>query len=139
MSEYENGLTPGKEIKVFDTEIGKIGIAICWDIFFPEHIRAMQKQGVDIIINPTAGYRIERIKERCVESGAYIVTSVAAGFEKSAIFNPLGNVLADASLNYGYACVEVDITEPQYYFYQSYPAYTASKNIYLNEARFDLY
>ncbi len=139
MSEYESGLTPGKEIKVFDTEIGKIGIAICWDIFYPECIREMQKQGVDIIINPTAGYKYERINQRCQESGAYIVTSVAAEFEKSGIFNPLGEMIANAATNYGYAIAEVDITKPEHMFYLSYPTFTESKNIYLNEARFDLY
>ena len=139
MSEYESGLTPGKEIKVFDTEIGKIGIAICWDIFYPECIREMQKQGVDIIINPTAGYMYERINQRCQESGAYIVTSVAASFENSGIFNPLGEMIANAGTNYGYAIAEVDITKPKHMFYLSYPTFTESKNIYLNEARFDLY
>lgn len=139
MSEYENGLTPGKEIKVFDTDIGKIGIAICWDIFYPECIREMQKQGVDIIINPTAGYLYERINQRCQESGAYIVTSVSSSFEMSGIFNPSGEMIANAAANFGYAICEVDINKPQYWYYLSYPALTESKNIYLNEARFDLY
>lgn len=139
MSEYENGLTPGNEIKVFDTDIGKIGIAICWDIFYPEYIREMQKQGVDIIINPTAGYLYERINQRCQESGAYIVTSVASSFEMSGIFNPRGEMIANAGTNYGYAIAEVDILKPEYWYYLSYPALTESKNIYLNEARFDLY
>ena len=139
MGEYENGMTPGREIKVFDTEIGKIGIAICWDIFFPEHVRAMQKQGVDIIVNPTAGYRQDRIHERCTESGAYIITSVAASFDKTGIFNPYGEMIDNAGTHYGYACAEVDITKPYYCFYQSYAADTAAKNVYLNEARFDLF
>lgn len=139
MGEYENGMTPGREIKVFDTEIGKIGIAICWDIFFPEHIREMQKQGVDIIVNPTAGYTKERICERCFEAGAYIVTSVASSFEKSGIFTPAGQMIDNAAMHYGYACAEVDITKPNYTFYLSYAANTESRNIYLNEARFDLY
>lgn len=139
MAEYEKGLTPGKEIKVFDTDIGKVGIAICWDIFFPEHIREMQKQGVDIIVNPTAGYLYERVNQRAQESGAYIITSVAAGYEKSGIFDPRGNMIANASLNYGIACAEVDINKPYYWYYLSYAANTQSKNIYLNEARFDLF
>lgn len=139
MSEYENGLTPGNEIKVFDTDIGKVGIAICWDIFYPEFVREMQKQGVDIIINPTAGYLYERINQRCQESGAYIVTSVSSSFENSGIFNPLGEMIANAGTHYGYAICEVDIAKPKRWFYLSYPAYTEPKNIYLNEARFDLY
>jgi len=139
MSEYENGLTPGNEIKVFDTEIGKIGFAICWDIFFPEHVRELRKKGVEIIVNPTAGYREERISERCRESGAYIVTSVASGYEKTAIFNPLGEKLDDAGMNFGYVIKEVDLNEPKYMYYLSYDANCEPRRIYLNEARFDLY
>lgn len=139
MGEYENGLTPGREIKVFDTEIGKIGIAICWDVFFPEHIRQMQKQGVDIIVNPTAGYTEPRILQRAEESGAYIVTSVSASFDKSGIFSPEAKKLADASQNYGYACVTVDLNKPVNWPWLSYAGEGSPKNIYLNEARFDLY
>lgn len=139
MSEYENGLTPGEEIKVFDTEIGKIGFAICWDIFFPEHVRALRKKGVEIIVNPTAGYREERIAERCREAGAHIVTSVAAGYEKTAIFNPLGEKLCDASANYGYVIKEIDLNKPEYMYYLSYDANCEPRRIYHNEARYDLY
>ncbi len=138
MGEYENGLTPGREIKVFDTDFGKVGIAICWDIFFPEHIREMQKQGVELIINPTAGYSESRITERCCESGAYIVTAVSAGYEKTAVFNPRGKKLADASQGFGIVCEEIDLNKKYYWEWLSYSSMGETKDIYLNELRTDL-
>ena len=41
--------TPGSEYPVFDTKIGRIGLLICWDIWFPEVARILAAQGADII------------------------------------------------------------------------------------------
>jgi len=47
--------TPGDSgFKVFDTKVGKVGVAICWDQWFPEAARAMALQGADVILYPTA-------------------------------------------------------------------------------------
>ena len=140
MAELEAGMAPGEEIAVFDTDIGKIGIAICWDLYFPELVRKMQMMGVDIICNPTAGYRESRMIERARESGAYIITSTSTNvFEDSAVFAPIGEKLCDASEHNGYGAVTIDINKPQYVFWQSYPALTSGKEIVPNEARWDLY
>ena len=39
LNEVEDGITPGSEYPVFDTDFGRIGIMICWDAFFPETAR----------------------------------------------------------------------------------------------------
>ena len=41
----KNYFTPGDQFKVFDTKIGRIGLFICYDAFFPE--------GVDLLVNST--------------------------------------------------------------------------------------
>jgi N-carbamoylputrescine amidase len=47
--------TPGDSgFKVFDTKVGRVGVAICWDQWFPEAARAMALQGADVILYPTA-------------------------------------------------------------------------------------
>jgi len=46
-------VTPGKETCVFDTNYGKVGLIICWDLMFPETFRAMVRQGVEIVICPS--------------------------------------------------------------------------------------
>ncbi|XP_008806094.2 LOW QUALITY PROTEIN: N-carbamoylputrescine amidase [Phoenix dactylifera] len=40
--------------KVFTTKFAKIGVAICWDQWFPEAARAMALQGAEILLYPTA-------------------------------------------------------------------------------------
>ena len=46
-------IKPGKEVPVFKTRYGKIGLIICWDLVFPEIFRKMLKQGVEIVICPS--------------------------------------------------------------------------------------
>jgi predicted amidohydrolase len=46
--------TPGDEgFSVFDTRIGRIGLLVCWDIWFPETARIVTQLGADIICIPT--------------------------------------------------------------------------------------
>jgi N-carbamoylputrescine amidase len=40
--------------KVFDTKIAKLGVAICWDQWFPEAARSMALMGAEILLYPTA-------------------------------------------------------------------------------------
>jgi N-carbamoylputrescine amidase len=40
--------------KVFDSAVGRLGVAICWDQWFPEAARAMALQGAEILLYPTA-------------------------------------------------------------------------------------
>lgn len=46
------GMTGGNEIKVFDTDCGKIGIIICYDVEFPELPRLLADQGMKILFVP---------------------------------------------------------------------------------------
>ncbi|MDO9404426.1 MAG: nitrilase family protein [Polaromonas sp.] len=46
--------TPGNEgYPVFETKIGRIGLLVCWDIWFPEAPRILAQLGADIICTPT--------------------------------------------------------------------------------------
>jgi predicted amidohydrolase len=45
--------TPGNEVCVFQTQFGKVGLIICWDLMFPEIFRAMLRKGVEIVICPS--------------------------------------------------------------------------------------
>lgn len=47
-------LTPGNRTTILDTEFGKIGIAICYDVRFPELFRKMTLEGVNLVILPGA-------------------------------------------------------------------------------------
>jgi predicted amidohydrolase len=41
--------TPGKGVKVFDTDVGRIGVFICYDIFFPELAKAYALMGAELL------------------------------------------------------------------------------------------
>ena len=47
------GLTAGDSWPVFELDFGKIGITICYDVFFPEGYRILALKGADIIFHPT--------------------------------------------------------------------------------------
>lgn len=49
---YGDKVNPGNRIKVFNTDFGKIGIAICWDLAFPELFNKMKRAGAQIIFCP---------------------------------------------------------------------------------------
>ena len=42
------GIEPGKKIKVFETDFGKIGIVICWDLRFPYLFKKMKEKEIKI-------------------------------------------------------------------------------------------
>jgi len=61
--------TPGDEIEPIDTSVGRLGVLVCWDQWYPEAARIMALKGAEIIIYPTAiGWLMcpeDRIDELC--------------------------------------------------------------------------
>lgn len=54
---HEKGYyTPGdKDIFVYNTQVGRVGVAICYDRHFPEYMRNLALQGAEIVVVPQAG------------------------------------------------------------------------------------
>ncbi|WP_457563633.1 carbon-nitrogen hydrolase [Caminibacter pacificus] len=46
--------TPGDEIEPIDTSVGRLGVLVCWDQWYPEPARIMALKGAEILIYPTA-------------------------------------------------------------------------------------
>ncbi len=99
----------GEELKVFKTKLGKIGIIICYDLFFPELCRAYTLQGADIIIclsatpSPNRKYFETLIPARAVENAVFMIYVNLVGTQEdlvfwggSQIYDPLGNLLVKA-------------------------------------------
>lgn len=96
-------VSAGLGFKVFDTQFGKIAIAICYDVEFPEFARAAARAGANILIVPSCtderqGYLRVRYcaQARAIENQMYVVTSHTVG--------SLPMVPA-VSLNYGQAAI----------------------------------
>ena len=58
---YEVGVTPGHEFCLFDVpEVGRFGVSICYDMWFPETTRTLAVQGAEVILHPTLTGTIDR-------------------------------------------------------------------------------
>lgn len=58
---YEVGVTPGSEFCVFDVpDVGRFGVSICYDMWFPETVRTLAVMGAEVILHPTLTGTIDR-------------------------------------------------------------------------------
>ncbi|MCA1199909.1 carbon-nitrogen hydrolase family protein [Sphingomonas sp. R647] len=76
----------GSPLHVFDTDLGRIGIAICYDVEFPLLVRAQVEAGATLILAPSAtdtlhGYHRVRVgaQARALENQCYVVQSSVVG------------------------------------------------------------
>ena len=92
--------TPGSKFPVFKTDIGNIGIAICYDLMFPEIIRCLALEGADVVCVPTMGYGWTddigeaTVKTRAADNG---VTMIISCGKRSQVVNHWGEILCDAA------------------------------------------
>ncbi|HEX8039884.1 MAG TPA: carbon-nitrogen hydrolase family protein [Chryseosolibacter sp.] len=107
--EIDGGVTPGSSFPVFETDFGRVGIMICWDVTFPEPARALAQQGAEVIFLPIWGGDLTLAKARAIENQVYLVSSTYDMI--SAIFDLEGNVLKQAKEDKSVAVVEVDLNQ----------------------------
>ncbi len=102
--EQAMGLTPGNQIQIFETQNVKVGIALCYEIEFPELVRILTLQGAEIIFCPShtldefGFWRVRHCcQARAIENHIYVVhcclvgippNPVTAGWGKSSILSP---------------------------------------------------
>ena len=115
---YETGVAAGNEICVFEIPgSGKVGIHICYDLWFPETSRALALKGAEVILHPsltdTCDRDVERamVKATAAQQQCYYI-DVNAGGEQgvglSLIAGPDGEILHDALAGEEFMLVEVD-------------------------------
>lgn len=56
--EWDWGISPGTPLRVFETTLGRIGIAICYDSEFPLLVRAMAEAGAELVLVPSCTERL---------------------------------------------------------------------------------
>ena len=117
-------MKPGSDIVMVDTELGRLGFSICYDIRFPEMYRYMAINGCQVIFTP-ANFQMQTGKDhweiilrtRAVENTCYIVAPAQIGikrgksmsFGSSLVADPWGTVIAKAKETAGVVMAEIDL------------------------------
>ena len=119
----------GDSIKVVETDFGKIGMSVCFDIKFPNHFVNLVKQGAEIIVEPAAWCLpndtdnwITMNKARALDNMVYFCSSNLCGkidsyltsCGHSMIVAPNGQVLSDVGEQEGIAAAQIDIDYLRY-------------------------
>ena len=142
MREKWTGTVPGDDLVVFDTELGRIGCAICWDRFMPELPRLLFLKGVDIVLNPTASdaYALKNAHSAYPNAMIFVTAQVTADPEITRIEGRRGQVLATADPEKGFAIAEVDVNAYDPVYWLSAPAAdTDPRSVYHHERRPEMY
>ncbi|MQY02371.1 carbon-nitrogen hydrolase family protein [Actinomadura macrotermitis] len=113
--------TPGTDVCVVDTGLGRIGMAICFDGDFPELWRVQAVRGAEVVCRPSALLRSADIWEltcraRAYDNHVYVVAANAVGadpagtlyFGNSMIVTPVAEVVARAASHEGWTAARLD-------------------------------
>lgn len=111
-SEIEAGLTPGSGYPVFETKLGRIGMMVCYDGFFPEVARELTNRGAEVIAWPVWGCNPLLAQARACENHVYLISSTyhdGGDWMISGIYDHYGQVLAKAERFGTVVVTEVDL------------------------------
>ena len=118
-------IEPGNQVVVVDTPFGKLGLAICYDLRFPELFRQMIKLGAEIIALPAAFTAITGkahwhalVRARAIENLCYLVASAQGGYHvnkretygHSLIVDPWGGVADELPHGAGFVIADIDVS-----------------------------
>jgi len=113
----------GDETVVVDTPFGRMGLAVCYDLRFPELFRSLSDQGMEICVMPSAFTAITGkshweplVRSRAIENQCYLVAPDQGGFHingretygNSMIVDPWGNILNRLARGSGVVIAEMD-------------------------------
>jgi len=114
-------VTPGEEVCVVDTELGRIGVVICFDGDYPELSRVTAIHGAEVIARPSALLRSADLWEltnraRAYDNHVYVVGANATGvdpggtiyFGNSMVVTPVAEVVARAASHEGWVSARLD-------------------------------
>jgi nitrilase len=119
-----DSIEAGSEPLVIDTPFGRLGIAICYDLRFPEFFRNMKELGVELLIIPAAfthetgaAHWEILLRARAIENLCYVIAPNQGGFHKngrrtfghSMIIDPWGVILDCYKTGGGFVCADIDL------------------------------
>jgi len=113
----------GEDLVVVDTPVGRLGLAVCYDLRFPELFRALLERGAEVIALPAAftahtgrAHWEVLVRSRAIENFSYVIAAAQWGAHAngrhthgdSMIVNSWGEVLDRLPQGTGYAIGEID-------------------------------
>jgi nitrilase len=114
-------IEPGDKVVVVDSPFGRIGLAVCYDLRFPELFRAMKD--VDIIVLPSAFTATTGkvhweplVRARAIENLSYVIAAAQGGYHVSGrethghsmIVDPWGRVMDELQRGSGVVIADVN-------------------------------
>lgn len=117
-------ISNGDEVVVVDTPFGKLGLAICYDLRFPELFRQLVDKGAEIIAIPSAftattgkSHWEVLVRARAIENLCYVVAADQGGYHLSGrstygdsmVVDPWGTVLNRMSKGAGVVMADIDL------------------------------
>jgi predicted amidohydrolase len=116
---YEQGIEPGTEFCIFDIpQVGRFGVSICYDMWFPETSRTLAAMGAEVIIHPTMTTTIDRDVELAIAQSTAAVNQCFmfdingagdGGNGRSIVVGPMGDVMYTAGHSEEVIPLEIDL------------------------------
>lgn len=119
-----DSIEQGEQPVVIDTPFGRLGLAVCYDLRFPEFFRKMGEQGVDILVIPAA-FTAETgaahwevlLRARAIENLCYVIAPNQGGlhlngrktFGHSMVIDPWGVILDCYKTGGGFVLGDIDL------------------------------
>jgi nitrilase len=131
-------MAPGRTPTVVDTPVGRIGLAVCYDVRFPELFRNLSAAGAELFVLPSAftaptgrAHWETLLRARAIENLAYVIAPAQSGFHPngretygdSMIVDYWGRILGRLPRGRGCVVAEVDLVR-QAEVRRSFPALT---------------
>lgn len=118
---YEAGIEAGTEFCIFDVpEVGRFGLSICYDIWFPETTRQLTSQGVEVLLHPVLTGTTDRDAELAIARATaaqfqcyvFDVNGLGAGGNgRSCVIDPSATILHQSAGQEDMFPIEVDLAQ----------------------------
>lgn len=118
---YEAGIEAGKEFCVFDVpHVGRFGLSICYDIWFPETTRQLTSQGVEVLLVPVLTGTTDRQAELAIARATaaqfqcfvFDINGLGSGGNgQSLVIDPAANILHQSSGQEDMFPIEIDLDQ----------------------------
>lgn len=136
IGEIKAGITPGKKAHVFDTDFGRIGFAICFDLNFRDVGEGLYRNGAEMVFFPSM-YRGGLQLSIWAHDFHYWVVSATPG-EQSAIVNPLGRVQLQSHAHGRVITREINLDSEVLHLDENMNRFEALKNKYGDQVELEI-